>query len=98
MRFAPEMYPSDATLSRISRELSKRMLCVFSVWKVKSLQFQLVTTSKKRKLSDNLFTEELQEEEPVVQDWENYLDRPQILLLAYALAGVHPLPLLLRRS
>ena len=36
-------------------------------------------------------TEELQEDEPVVQDWENYLDRLQILLLAYALAGVHPL-------
>ena len=43
MRFPPEMYPSDATLSLICRELSKRMLCVFSVWKVKSLQFQLVT-------------------------------------------------------
>ena len=42
VRFHPEMYPSDATLSRISRELSKRMLCVFSVWKVKSLQFQPV--------------------------------------------------------
>ena len=91
LRFPPEMYPSDATLSRISCELSKRMLCVFSVWKVKSLQFQLVTTSKKRKLSENLFTEELQEDEPVVHDWENYLDRLQILLLAYALAGVHPL-------
>ena len=86
------MYPSDTTLPRISLELSKRMLCVFSVWKVKSLQFQLVVTSKKRKLSDNLFTEELQEDEPVVQDWENYLERLQILLLAYALAGVHPLP------
>ena len=91
LRFPPEMYPSDATLSRISRGLSKHMLCVFSVWKVKRMQFQLVTTSKKRKLSDNLFTEELQDDEPVVHDWENYLDRLQILLLAYALARVHPL-------
>ena len=97
MRFPPEMYPSDATLSRISRELSKRMLCVFSVWKVKSLQFQLVTTSKKRKLSDNLFTEELQEEEPVVQDWENYLGfrssycggRPSCVLCPCCCAGAY---------
>ena len=86
-----KMEPMLAAFSRISRELSKcSMLCVFSVWKVKSLQLQLVTTSKKRKLSDNLFTEELQEDEPVVHDWENYLDRLQILLLAYALQPLPP--------
>ena len=28
-----------------------------------------------------------------MHDWENYLDRLQILLLAYALAGVHSLSL-----
>ena len=52
-RFPPELCPSDSTLSRVTRELNKRMLCVFSVWKVKSLQFQLVSTSKRRKLGDN---------------------------------------------
>eukprot|EP00439_Symbiodinium_sp_Y106_P011472 s10437_g1.t1 len=57
-RFPPELYRSDATLSRVTRELNKRMLCVFSVWKVKSLQFQLVSASKKRKLGENLFTED----------------------------------------
>lgn len=35
------------------RETSKRMLCVFSIWKVKSLQFQIMTTQKERKLGDN---------------------------------------------
>ena len=87
-RFPPELYPSDSTLSRVTRELSKRMLCVFSVWKVKSLQFQLVSTSKRRKLGDNLFTEEQELEEVVAKDWKTYLDRLQILLTAYALAGV----------
>ena len=87
-RFPPELYPSDSTLSRVTRELNKRMLCVFSVWKVKSLQFQLVSTSKRRKLGDNLFTEEQELEEVVAKDWETYLDRLQILLTAYALAGV----------
>ena len=88
-RFPPELCPSDATLSRVTRELNKRMLCVFSVWKVKSLQFQLVSTSsKKRKLGENLFTEDQELEEVVPRDWESYLDRLQILLTAYALAGV----------
>ena len=81
-RFPPELYPSDATLSRVTRELNKRLLCVFSVWKVKSLQFQLVTTSKKRRLGDGLFTEETEQEESVPRDWENYLDRLHILLTA----------------
>lgn len=89
-RFPPELYPSDSTLSRVTRELSKRMLCVFSVWKVKSLQFQLVSTSKRRKLGDNLFTEEQEPEEVISKEWDSYLDRLQILLTAYALAGVTP--------
>ena len=91
-RFPPEVHPSDSTLSRVSREMSKRMLCVFSIWKVKSLQFQLMTTQKKRKLGDNLFTEEVEEEEPSARDTEAYLDKLQTLMVAYAMAGVGPLP------
>ena len=68
LRFPPEVHPADSTLSRVSREMSKRMLCVFSVWKVKSLQFQLTSTQKKRKLGDYLFTEEPDEEEPSNRD------------------------------
>ena len=87
-RFPPELYPSHATLSRVTRELNKRMPCVFSIWKVQSLQFQLVSTSKKRKLGENLFTEDQELEEIVPRDWESYLDRLQILLTTYALAAV----------
>ena len=67
----------DATVSRVSREMSKRLLCVFDVWKVRSLQFQLTSSSKKRKLADTLF----------VEDWEGYVDKLYTLLVAYALAG-----------
>ena len=90
LRFPPEVHPADSTLSRVSREMSKRMLCVFSVWKVKSLQFQLTSTQKKRKLGDYLFTEEPDEEEPSNRDAGAYLDKLFTLLLAYAMAGVHP--------
>ena len=45
-RFPPEVHPSDSTVSRVSREMAKRVLCVFNIWKVKSLRHQLVTTQK----------------------------------------------------
>eukprot|EP00434_Breviolum_minutum_P029334 symbB.v1.2.025947.t1/scaffold2554.1/size89898/9 len=87
-RFPPELHPSDATLSRVCREMSKRTLCVFSVWKVRSLQYQLHTTNKKRKLAEGLFTEEAEEDDSQAQDWETYLDKLQTLMIAYSLAGV----------
>ena len=65
MRYPSEMHPADSLLSRLSRELSKRMLCVYDVWKVRSLHFQLTTVQKKRKLGDNLFTEEVETAEVV---------------------------------
>ena len=49
---------------RVNREMAKRMLCVFNVWKVRSLQFQLTTVQRKRKLAEGLYTE-TNEEEPI---------------------------------
>ncbi|CAJ1359982.1 unnamed protein product [Effrenium voratum] len=91
LRFPTEVYPSDAAVSRASRQMSKRLLCVTSVWKVKTLQWQLGTSSKKRKLGEGLWTEEPDDEQPGHQDWETYLDRLFTLLLAYALGGVKAL-------
>lgn len=91
-RYPPEVHPADATLSRVSREMSKRMLCVFQVWKVRSLQFQLHTTNKKRKLGDNLFTEEHEDDDATPKDWESYMDKLLTLLLAYAMAGTAAIP------
>ena len=66
------------------------MLCVFNLWKVKTLQFQLTTSQKKRKLGENLYTEEVDEDEPCQHNVESYLDRLYTLMLAYAIAGVAP--------
>ena len=92
MRFPPDVHPADSTLSRVSREMSKRMLCVFSVWKVRSLQYQLHTTNRKRKLADGLFTEEKEDDDGSTQDWESYLDKLQTLMIAYTMAGSAALP------
>ena len=87
MRYPTEQYPSDSTVSRVSQELDKRMLCVMPVWKVKSLQRQLLTTNKKRKLGDGLFTEEPELEEAGPRDAEHYLERLHTFMIAYALVG-----------
>ena len=87
LRFPAEIHPSDSTISRVAREMQKRMLCIFNVWRVKSLQFQLTTSQKKRKLGDSLFFEDGEDDEIVAHDVDSYLDRLFTLLLAYAMAG-----------
>ena len=87
MRLPPEIHPADTTISRVAREIQKQMLCVYNIWRVKTLQFQLTTSQKKRKLSDGLFIEDGEDEEVVAHDVDNYLDRLFTLLLAYAMAG-----------
>ena len=68
------------------------MLCVYNLWKVKSLQFQLHCTQKKRKLGDGLYTDEVEDEEPSAHNADAYLDKLHTLLIAYAIAGSSPLP------
>ena len=87
LKFPPEVHPSVATLSRVSREMGKRMLCVFNIWKVRNLQYQLHTTNKRRKVGENLFTEDHEDDDSVAQSWESYLDKLYILMVAYSMAG-----------
>ena len=58
------------------------MLCVYNLWKVRTLQYQLHTTQKKRKLAEGLYTEEAEDEDRIPHDWENYLDRLLTLLMS----------------
>lgn len=86
MRFPPEVYPADTAISRGTREMQRRMLCVFNIGRVKTLQFQLTTSQRKRKLSENLFIEDNEEEEDTVAtDVDSYLDKLYTLLLACAI-------------
>eukprot|EP00439_Symbiodinium_sp_Y106_P025386 s3674_g3.t1 len=63
------------------------MLCVYDVWRVRSLQHQLTTVRKKRKLGDNLYTDEADTEDVGPKDCDSFLDKLYTLLAAYALAG-----------
>ncbi|CAE7828536.1 unnamed protein product [Symbiodinium necroappetens] len=72
--------------------MGKRMLCIFSVWKVKSLQHQLLSSVKKRKLAPNLYTEDDDPDEAGPRDANSYLDRLFTLCLACAMAGTMAVP------
>ena len=91
MRFPAEVHPADAVVSRVARELSKRVLCVYNVWKVRSLQFQMGSSQKRRKVGEGLFTAEADHDEAFNMDVDTYLAKLQTLMIAYALAGTAPL-------
>ena len=87
LKYPTEIYPCDQIISRCYRELEKRMLTVYDMWKVKSLKHQVTTSNKRRKVADGLFTIE---EEAVAQptyNVEGYLARLHIYLLALAITG-----------
>ena len=82
LRQPSEVQPSDAMVSRISRELSKRMLCIFDIWKVRPLQFQLGTSQKKRRLADGLYMDEPKTDEVMSKDVDTYLQKLHTLMIA----------------
>ena len=57
----------------------------------KPIQLQLTTIQTKRKLGENLYTDEVEAEGVVSKDSETYLDKLRTLMPAYALAGASPL-------
>ena len=91
-RCPPDLHPLDATVSRMARKMDRRMLCVFELSRVHSLQQQLLASSRKRKLAEGLYVEESESAASAVvaQDVETYLQQLFTLMLAYAFAGVHP--------
>ena len=46
MKYPSEVSPSDQLLSRCYREMDKRLLTVYDIWKVKTLLHQVMTTKK----------------------------------------------------
>ncbi len=79
-------------ISRLSREMSRRLLIVYSVSLARTLEHQVTTARKRRKVGEGLYTfddEETAERPPIyVTDAELYLDNLHLYLLALALAGV----------
>ena len=65
---------------------------MFELSRVRSLQQQLLASSRKRKLAEGLYVEEVESSTlaVVAPEAETYLQQLFMLMLAYAFAGVHP--------
>ena len=88
LRYAPEVEPADLLVSRLSKEMSKRLLTVRSVWQTRTMTHQLSTSRKRRKISENLEFVEREPDVNITQDLQTYLELLHTLCIAYARAGV----------
>jgi len=88
VRYAPTVEPADLLVSRLSKELAKRLLTVRSVWQTRTMTHQLSTTRKRRKLGSNLEFVEDEAEAVFKRDLQTYLEMLYTLYIAYAKAGI----------
>ena len=93
-RSPPGVEPADSLISRLYKEMTKRVLQVKCVWSTKTRKHNIKGTLKKQKIGDKLTLthENEEEEESVVHDVQTYLAKLWTLLLAYARAGIRKLP------
>jgi hypothetical protein len=88
MSWPPEVMPSDTTVSRMVRELDKRMLSVRDALKVRTQIQQQRGIRKRTRLGDGMevIHNEVEDEE-VMPSVYNYLQCLLTLLIAYSIAG-----------
>ena len=91
----PHLAPSDALVSRLAKELDKRVLSVRDVWKSRTLEHQLKRQKRKTQITSSfpLVQDDDDEDVSVQRTVHNYLELLHTLLLAYGIAGVNRLPM-----
>jgi hypothetical protein len=88
LSWPPEVMPSDTTVSRVVRELDKRMLSVCDALKVRTQTQQQRGVRKRTKLGDGMeVIHNEAEQEDLVPSVHNYLQCLLTLLIAYSIAG-----------
>ena len=93
VRYPAWVKPGDLLVSRLSREIGKRLLTVQDVWKTRTLLHQKRSKQKKTVVGEvTLMMGEAEEPDPVTHDLGTYLQLLFTLMLGYALAGDQPHP------
>ena len=89
MRYPASVMPSDAVVSRISKEVDKRAITMRDLWKVKTQSQLLRAVRRKTQLGDGVevLHPTAEDEGREVQSISNYLTKLHSLLLAYAIVG-----------
>jgi hypothetical protein len=90
LRFAPAVEPSDLLISRLNKELDKRLLTVRNVWQTRTMTHQLRTDRKRQKITDtiDLVEKESEADVQIHKTLATYLDLLHTLCIAYARAGI----------
>ena len=90
LTFDPDEEPADALVSRLSREITRRLLTVRDVWATKTLSHQLRSERKRSRLTEeiDLVQTEREVDTPVKHTLTNFLRLHMVLMVAYAKAGV----------
>ena len=91
MRYPSYVMPSDALMSRCYREVDKRLLSVYCVWRVRSLMHQVTSSKKRKRVGTDLYLIEDERDLEPTHTAEHYLELLFIYLLALALVGAKPL-------
>ena len=93
VRYPSWVRPSDLLISRLSREIGKRLLSIHDVWKTRSLLHQKKSKPKKSQIGDvQILTGETEENQVVSRDLGTYMALLFTLMLAFAMAGAEPTP------
>ena len=87
LRYPAEIMPCDQIISRCYRELDRRLLTVYDVWKMRSLKHQVTVSRKRKQVGDGLFTFEEEGHDEPHRDVRMYLANLYTYLLALAIAG-----------
>jgi len=87
LRYPADITPCDQIISRCYRELDKRLLTVYDMWKVRSLKHQVTTTRKRKQVGDGLFTFEEDVHADSSRTVSVYLANLHTYLLALAITG-----------
>jgi hypothetical protein len=87
LKYPAEITPCDQIISRCFREVDKRLLTVYDIWKVRSLKYQVTTSRKRKQVGDGLFTFEDEAHMETNHDAEEYLAKLHTYLLATAITG-----------
>ena len=88
MSYPPHVEPSETLVSRLSREMDKRVLSVRAISKVHSKDQQIRSVRKMQNISETieLVTGEVEDDDDVYSV-QQYLQKLMTLLIAYAKAG-----------
>ena len=87
LRYPADIMPSDQIISRCYREMDKRLLTVYDVWKVRSLKHQVTSCRKRKQVGDGLYTFEDEVNTDPTHSVNAYLARLHTYLLAISISG-----------